>query len=285
MDYVEQQHLSFYFPGARHMSHRLALVNEWAVPAYNYSFRGNSRGFLFREVLTELRWAPGEKVVKFGNVASILQQGSYTAPTLELRAVKSLNPEYDYIKAEGTFSYNLNLRQAGNIIWQTTAGNYFGSIIPYYKLYAFRGNGNAWSFSGSSVGNYFAQPHTFNTQDLNEFTATRYATLSAQWNIPNNRFPSKNWNPDFQLWTMSGWGQLLIPVTDHVTDFPLRAPTKGYFETGLAINNLFPRSWYKYLSSIRFVGVGVFSRFQPDEAWSPGRSLSIKLTLGLGILQ
>lgn len=255
MDYTTRHQASLYFTSLRSLNHSIRARHEWVRPAYGYSY-ADASAFKFSELQTELRWAPREQFRREGR--SLYSLGSrwpvcILRLTLGLEGV--LESGYSYQKLEASVSQQRRLSGWLEVHYQANAGILQGAL-PYPRLYVFHANGEP---------NFIAEGNAFNTMFFNDFAATRYAVGYLHFQIVNQRFPGKKYNPDLRLVFNGGIGDLRGQQAPdaHGGNLRLRAPEQGYAEAGFALINLMPRPAVKLVSTLQFLGFGLYLRMGP----------------------
>lgn len=247
-----------------------SFQREWVVPMFDYQYihtrqeniKVTSNEFRFTETSIGIRYAYGEKFIK--NTRSIISLGT-SHPVIWISYTRGFNGlsggEYDYhrvnLKVQKTFSFKYLgktsvLLQSGIV----------SSKMPYPGLF------NALSDYSSFS---FYSPNSFATMRMNEFAADRYAVLFLSHNFGNLVYRSKHFNPEPELVTNIGFGQLANPG-DH-TGLSVRGYENGYFESGILLNNLLN------LGIVR-LGVGGFYRYGSYAFPGWKDNATIKISLG-----
>ncbi|MBX3101979.1 MAG: carboxypeptidase-like regulatory domain-containing protein [Bacteroidetes bacterium] len=252
MDYSTQHQVSLFFSSLGNLNHRFSLLQDRVRPAYTYFYKDRNV-FSFTEAIAELRWAPSEKFRREGRTLySLGSKWPVCIARLTLGVEGLLGGEYAYQKAEISVSQQRRLSGWLSLNYQVNAGVLQGAL-PYSRLYIFHANGEP---------NFIAEGYAFNTMFFNDFTASRYAVGYLHFQLVNQRFPGKKYNPDIRLVCNGGWGSLQGQQAPdaHAGDIPLRAPELGYWETGVALINLMPRPAVKLVSTLQFLGFGLYLR-------------------------
>lgn len=170
---------------------------------------------------------------------------------------------------EGDFDYNridLNIKKSfytnylGRTSFSLMAG-YVDSDIPYTDL--FNGNGSWRTFT-------IYAPGSFATMRMNEFLSSRYIALYVVHDFENLLLKRDGFNPEFAIATHIGFGDLDHPESQYNVNF--KTMEKGYYESGLLINNLLNLRIYK-------IGIGAFYRFGPYSFSNAWDNVGLKFTL------
>ncbi|MCU0354555.1 MAG: DUF5686 and carboxypeptidase regulatory-like domain-containing protein [Cytophagales bacterium] len=164
-----------------------------------------------------------------------------------------LNGEYSYRRFFLKIDHSLSKRYFGQTDFQVSVGGIFGNA-PYPLL-------NIGQGSFGERLNFVYAPNTFQTMRLYEFAADRYAYLFLKHNFGSLLFKpkSKYVRPEINLVQSIGWGDLTNRNRHEGIAFD--TPRRGYFESGLLVNNLL-RIEYLDLYYIG-LGGGAFYRYGP----------------------
>ncbi len=114
-------------------------------------------------------------------------------------------------------------------------------------------------------------PYSFATMRMNEFLSDRYVHLFFSHDFGKLLPGGKYFQPEFALVTHIGFGSLSHPEWHHGLTF--QTMEKGFYESGLLINNLVR------LQPFSKLGLGTFYRYGPysfDEVW---KNFGYKLTI------
>jgi hypothetical protein len=268
MDYTDRHKLEFFATLPRTLYHRFAALREETRPAYQDKYSYNGRNyFQFFELQYGFRWAPGEQLTQEGNYLF----NNSLKPILEGRATFGiagvLGSRYAYQKYELAFSHTVRIRKVGRFEYLLTGGWLEGDM-PYSKLYVYRGNGNA--YTGSPTRTVWGDSYAYNTMEFARFTADRYANLFLSFTFYNRRFPTKKWSPSLRVLSSIGWGLLRQNLSKHRFDnsdkphfFPMQAPERGYYESGLRLSKLFPDALTRFIPPINSLAIGFYYRYGP----------------------
>lgn len=170
-------------------------------------------------------------------------------PKITLKAVKGIKgifeSDYDYYRFQLNLAQDFKIRGLGelnlNLINGMTLGN-----VPMTLSQSLAGTGRNWTIS---------VPNTFQTMLPAEYFSDSYSSLFLQFAF----LPIKNktsWTePQFVIHSAVGYGEM-SNRTDHQL-FDFKTPDKGYYESGLVIDNLLK-------SNFVGIGAGVFYKYGPD---------------------
>jgi hypothetical protein len=251
MDRTVNRQVSF---GSRIFNYARAEVSfnrSFIVPRYDYSYITKRSGdisvstdhFNFTEIGLTVRYAYGEKFVK--NARSLVSMGG-ADPEVFVYAGHGYKGfaggEYEFnrilVKVRKSFSYKY---------FGKTSLTFFSGMtdrdLPY--CYLFNTLSNFGKFS-------FYAPQSFATMRMNEFAADRFAAIFLTHSFGTLLYKSEHFRPIPELVTNFGIGTVTHP--ENHQGLEVKGYEKGYFESGLVINNLLSMSF------IRF-GLGVFYRY------------------------
>lgn len=175
-----------------------------------------------------------------------------------------LNGQFTYTKYEAKFNYYFPTRSLGltNI---TLQGGYINNVIPATDLFTGK---SSYSFIGLYA------PGSFQTMRSGEFLSDRYVSLFLQQDFQTNVIRWGKFQPNFVFVTNIGWGAISHPEVH--TGMTFKSMNKGYFESGLIINNIIAK---KFFGIARLgIGAGAFYRYGPYAFSNPVDNLSIKVT-------
>ncbi|MCS7073273.1 MAG: hypothetical protein NZ108_02280, partial [Bacteroidia bacterium] len=91
------------------------------------------------------------------------------------------------------------------------------------------------------------------------------------WQLPNHRFPSRKYSPEPSFLYNISWGGLRDSSSKHF-GIIVGGPEKIYQEVGIGITHLFPEPIARKISSLRFLGIGLYYRigaYQTENNWYP----------------
>lgn len=242
-------------------------------PAYNYTFTHNGEShhfFTTFETGFQIRFAFRENYTQV-NDATVVTSIAY--PQINLHVSRSLrgplDGEYDFFKAELAMDHQFTIRGFGQSTWKLTSGVLQGDV-PYPFLFNGRGSNYDHSFVNSlMVSNYFQ------TMGLYEFVSDRYAYLFFSHNFGRLTGTHKYFRPELSLIHNMGIGSLRQPSLHQQITFSTME--KGFFESGLVINNLFR---FKYVNILYWgIGAGIFYRYGSYQFAETDKNISAKLSM------
>ena len=176
---------------------------------------------------------------------------------------------FTYSRYELAASFQVKHRPKGITRLSINAGMVEG-VAPYGQLYTGRG---AREVTGAYVDGFFQ------TMDLYEFTASQYASVFFHHNFGSFLYDSRFSKPELILYQHAGVGLLKHKQVHTVTEFELNDFRKGFYESGLGLNNLLR---WKY-ANVAYYGLGgsLFYRYGPYQYDSTGKNLVFRLTFNI----
>ncbi|MTI32351.1 DUF5686 family protein [Xanthovirga aplysinae] len=242
-------------------------------PTYTYTYdseefsKGNS--FYFTEFKLGISYRRGEKLLELGQKQLLY---GFKSPMVNLQLTKGmpqlLNGDWDYWKVDFSFQHAFPLRGLG----KSKLGIFGGWIsghVPYSRLYGGMGGGR---------DNIFLLDNSFQTMDLYEFTNSEYLNVFLQHNFGRLIHRAKYFRPELIFAQNIGYGTL---KHKELHDLPLlRDMEKGYFESGLLLNNLIR---LKYMNMFYFgLGGGAYFRYGEYAHDEFSENMVYKLTFNIG---
>lgn len=277
MDFTEQKEVSVNFRAFRYLTANVAYNQSFRVPRYDYLFLPDrndptetSIGFHSSEIRVKGRYAWKEQLVQeFGQLISDGTKHAviYFAYTRGLKN-RTAFADYDYDKASLGIERTFHIKNLGKTKVLLEAGFLKGNV-PY--PYLFNGNGS------NAKGNYIYIENTFQTMDLYEFLSDRYVNLFFSHNFGSLLFKRPKFQPQLLVVTNIGYGNLSHP--EQHRNIRVKTMEKGFYESGLMINNLLRENYYNivYLG----LGGGAFMRYGSYAYTKPADNLAYKLSLTL----
>ncbi|MCF8369160.1 MAG: DUF5686 and carboxypeptidase regulatory-like domain-containing protein [Bacteroidales bacterium] len=268
MEEVELLNTSIGFRTFKYMNVNLGLSKSMKSNTNDYYFSQDvknekdlSNHFEFTEVSIGLRYAYGEKFIQ--NMRKKISLGT-KYPVLWFQYTRGIEGFLD-----GEFNYNrydikINKSFYTNYIGKTSIrilGGYVDANIPYTNLY----NGNA-SFRQFTL----YAPNSFGTMRMNEFLSNKYVALYFQHDFEKLLLQGKVFKPEFGIATHIAFGWL--DFNDSHSGIDYKTMEKGYYESGLLINNLLNIQIYS-------LGIGAFYRYGPYTFKNGWNNVGAKLTL------
>lgn len=240
-----------------------SFTDEIRKPTYTYKFHSPMHDplnplmgdFHTTELGIGFRYAFGEQFSQIGRGAIITTPPS---PTFSVHVAQGVlyfpEGKTSYTKLNTRFEYNLKTPDLGETFVNFSAGKTWGDV-PYPYLY--NGRGSRANQNLIWVANHFQ------TMGLYEFTSDQYATLFLTHNFGNLLAkPSTKWfRPEPSVFQGISFGNLQNPKAHEGIE--LKTLKKGYFETGLMVDNLYRQRFFNlfYVGA----GIGVFRRWGANQ--------------------
>ena len=161
------------------------------------------------------------------------------------RGINWLNGNFEYIKLTASLADHFQIKWLGRFRYKLVGGM-TGGQAPAFKLY----NGHG---SFGSRFNIYA-PNSFATMRFSEFTADRFVSFFLSQDFTAILFQRDRFFPRVAWINNMGWGWL--NDQDNHRGIYLQTFDKGYFETGLVLDDLLRTLLFNY-------GFGVFYRYGP----------------------
>lgn len=266
-DWNEMYEASLRFRALHHFTFEFFGTQQERTGTDDYRFGITSENvtvlvnhFTVREAGISTRFAFREKFIDL--LGFRISEGT-SWPVLYLDVIKGISADLidpDYLKCNLKISSSLKTKYLGIPALAVHAG-YIKGNLPYSMLYAGRGSLGKWSVS---VRN------TFETMRPNEFLSDRYAALFYAHSY--TFFPGKKFAPTLVLRSAALWGTLSNPASHY--NYPFKVPEKGFYESGLELNNLFKSGFTGF-------GVAGFYRYGPYAGSSFKSNTALKLSLNL----
>lgn len=278
-DSLRQWRLDWAFRMGKHTTVTVSLTDESRQPTYGYRFRAldyeNMPMMAFRttELSLGFRYAFNEQFAQVGQGSIVAQAPSPVWSVQVIRGVMNrlLGGQYDYTKLNTRYEQLIRHRRFGETYINATAGILWGKL-PYPYLYNGRG--------ARSEANVIWVANHFQTMGLYEFTSDRYATLFVTHNFRNLLGkPRVGWfRPEPSVVQGIGYGGLRSPEQHEGT--PIRTLERGFFESGLLVDNLYRQR----LANVAYLGLGVgaFYRWGPNAHASSTDNWAYRLVWTIG---
>ena len=268
MDKTQNQEIKISFRTLKYLKVNLALNNTKKTPGYLYNYLFNpgnpnilKTDFYFSDLSLGLRYAYKEKFIK--NAYNKMSLGT-NFPVIFFKYTKSLNNfldgEYSYDRFDFKLKKSVYTKYLGKTSVTINAG-YINGDVPYCNLY--NGHGSYRFFS-------IMAPNSFATMRMNEFVSNKYFALFFSHDFGKLLFKTPKFQPEFAIVSNFAFGNL-NNANRHL-GVPVKTLNKGYFESGLLINNLLNMQIYN-------LGVAAFYRYGPYTFDNFHDNISLKITL------
>lgn len=266
MDKTLNQQINISFRTLKYLDVNLALDNTKKTPGYSYLFKPENSNYLksnfyFTDLSLGLRYAYNEKFVRSAH--NDISLGT-KYPILYFKYTKSLNNfldgEFDYDRYDFQIKNSFYTKYFGRTSVLINAG-YINGDVPYCNLY--NGHGSYRFFN-------ILATNSFSTMRMNEFVSNKYFALFLTHDFGKLLFKTPKFQPEFALVTNLAFGDLKNKNSHFGVD--VKTLNKGYFESGLLINNLLNMQIYT-------LGVGAIYRYGPYGFDNFHDNISLKLTI------
>ncbi len=273
MDQTREVEASAAFRALKYLTAQTYLIHSTIIPTNGYGYslnEGNPQVLLTRFYLTEtgirLKYAFKETFMKTprGNEFSMGTVYPVIYYNLAL-GVTGLRGDFNYRRSELKITKVFTTRTFGDTRLALVAGMVTGDV-PYSKLYV--GMGSYKSFT-------LEAEHSFGTMRFNEFLSDRFLALFLKQDFGKLLFkPRGKFQPEIAFVQNMGFGELRN--AGHHENISFKTMGKGYFESGLLINNIFRIQILRY-------GFGVMYRYGSYAFPETMDNFAFKLTLQLNM--
>jgi hypothetical protein len=233
-------------------------ITDDNVKLYSSQFNLTETGFT-------LRYAPGEKLVRTQNREMRLG-GFY--PVFWLRVTKGwdnvLGGNIAYTRYDASVEKTFRIQNVGDLSINTIAG-LVPQDVPLSLLYNAKGT-NTLDYSKKWIGITVA--NTFETMRINEFNHSQFLAVHLRHNFKQLLVKRKNFKPNFILVSSMLWGKMNNTQSHKIVG---KAATKGYYESGVQINNLLKINFTS-------LGIGVFYRYGPEHLAGTINNFAFKIS-------
>lgn len=264
-DSLKQIKAELNFRALKYATFSVSFTDEFRKPTYAYTYHNPMhdprspmmKDFHTSEIGLGFRYAFGEQFSQVGRGSIIT---TLPSPIFALHLAQGVLyfPEGKtyYTKLNVRVEYTINTPNFGQTFLNLTAGKTWGEV-PYPYLY----NGRGGKAEG---GNLIWVANHFNTMGLYEFTSDQYTNLFLTHSFGSLLSkPKTEWfRPDISVFQGVAYGSFTNNNNAHVgIDF--KTLEKGYFESGLMVDNLYRKRFMKlfYVGA----GIGIFRRWGTNE--------------------
>lgn len=270
-DYSTQINASFQ-TRIKYLQLKLNLKNDNRSPQYDYSFLLDNNWvntFEITEIGAEIRFAFKEKYIW-----QLKQKIPIEAkwPVLTIGYKKGLKGvfggELDYDKLWVQLDYKYHFPKLGESKIRVEAGKVWGNV-PYSYLFAGAGG---WSSSMP-----FIVENRFNTMSPNQFTNNEIISAYYSHNFGTRLLSTTNWKPKFMITQAFGIGNLTNRYAHK--DITLTDMNKGYYESGLVINDIFRYNFFNFFYA--GLGGGIFYNYgyYSSNSWKKNMKLKFNISI------
>ena len=274
MDSVETYKLDISLRPITFSEVHLGLQREVRNPTYAYHYSSESipdSSFTITAATVQVRYSVGERYTQIRDskiVTGLEWPQFYISATRSFRGL--WDGEYEFTKIEARIDHRFRLGGFGRTTFSVHTGIAHGKI-PYPYLF----NGRGTRLSGF---NYLWINNYFQTMGLYEFAGDRYVYLFFNHDFGRIVNPKhKTFRPELSLIHNMAYGELRN-VDEH-QNLPFGTLEKGFYESGLLINNIL-RFTYAKLFYMGFGG-GAFYRYGPYALSEPVDNFAWKFALTL----
>ena len=250
MDKTEKREAFINFSVLRYLKGEIGLSQIRKDVTNDYAYGANSENvtvlmnkFNFTELTLGLCYSYKEKFIK--TLRYNISQGT-KYPIIWFNYIRGFNNFLDgafaYDKFELKIKKSFYIKTIGTPSIQLQAG-YIAGDLPYCNLY--NGIGSYRQFT-------IEAPNSFATMRMNEFLSNRYTALFFTHSFGKLLFRIKKFSPEFAIATNVCIGDLNNINKHFNIDF--KTLNKGYFESGLLINNIINTGFYG-------LGIGAYYRY------------------------
>jgi len=276
MDYREGVEASFYFRFLRNIQLRPFVAVYEITPGYNYNFVNEEGTALSRfnlfNVGAQMRWTYKEKYAEFNGRRSLVESRYpvfYAAYFRGLSVAKLGNIEYQKVVAG--LEANVFIKGLGRSRFDIQAG-WTDRALPFSLLFNGRG-----SFQ-PDLGIYTR--NSFQTMDVTEFISSQF--IYAFWTHNFGRIraiKSERIRPEVKICQSVGFGSLR--AIDRHIGIPISTMEKGYYESGLMLDNLLCMK----AANMAYIGLGIgaFYRYGPYGFRAIGQNFAFKISLAASL--
>jgi len=269
MDLIEKYEVSFSFLSFQYLQTQIFYNQSYITATDNYTYETNpavfENNFTFNEIGVQFRYAYNEKFLQ--TLKSKYTMGT-NYPIFYGNITKGtdwLDGEYEYTKFEAKITKEFTFKTIGKTSIAATGGLIEGEV-PLTKLY--NGHGSYESFTLESE-------NSFGTMRMGEFYADRFLSFYFKHDFGNRLIKTKWFSPKFAIVTYYGLGSLSNKAK-HNKSTPIKSFDKGYYESGLLINNILNQSYIGF-------GFGLFYRYGPYTFFKTADNFAYKLTMTIGL--
>jgi len=260
----------FIFRAFRYLKAKIFGAYSYDIVTNGYEFAPNEdcnfqNEFTHAQTGIRLKYAFKEKFAssEFG----LISLGT-KYPVIYFNFIKGtdwFNSDVEYTKYEMMLTKSFLIRNLGETSLTVKAA-YTGNDIPYIYLY----NG----YGSRSEQFTLEAQNTFATMKMNEFLSSEMVYLFFRHNFKSLLFKTKWFKPQIAIVTNAGWGDLKYKNSHKNLQF--KTMRKGYFESGLTINNIFKYNKQSY-------GFGVYYRYGSYAFENPTDNFAYKISFALDL--
>ncbi len=264
MDKVDQFETGINFRLFDYVRSNLSVLKSQNESAFFYRFNGELHpSYNITELRAGFKYTYGEKYLKVRD-RKISLGSQYPRLWVQYgRGTRDMfSGDLEYNKYDVKLEYEKVFLGLGTMNLQITAGM-VDNDIPYYLLYNGKGSREVGAVAHNS----------FETMSYNEYLSSKYVSLFYTQQFGKLNFVRfKNYTPSIEFIQGIGYGTLDHPDSHLGIDY--KTMEKGYFESGISINQLV---MFKTLYIRSGFGVAFFYRYGPDASTKFTDNAFIKL--------
>jgi hypothetical protein len=250
MHYNEMKYVALGFRSLKYFKWNIGLSEEYKVIPYSYGYESPVASYsnLFTHyntasVIASCRFAYKEKFLK--NARTQISLGT-DYPVVFFQFAHGidnlLDGEFNYNRYDLKIIHSVYIKYLGKSSITVNAG-FIDNDVPYTDLF------NAMS-SFRQFTIYV--PNSFATMRMNEFVSDQYVSIFYTHDFGSLLYRSKKFEPRIAIATNAGFGSLRHP--EKHTLINVNTMEKGFFESGLLLNNLLKLPMYS-------IGLGAYYRY------------------------
>lgn len=264
MDRVERSKASLNLRLLRYLTvdGGIEMVNKSVTTAYRFG-DGLQQSFKFTNAVASFRWAPGEKLIEsFGRYRPKKRNRSFVVNATVTKGLNNLlDGNFDFLRTDVMADYKFRVRNIGNTHIRLATGFVDGQV-PITEMYFGRAGYNDKNVS-------IVTPFAFETMRYNEFFGSEYAALFFRHDFASLLYRTEKWKPQILLITNVYFSRISNPSIHKI--LPLQPANKGFYESGIQVNNIFKVNFAGY-------GAGVFYRYGPYSSGEFLKNIVAKLS-------
>ncbi len=269
MDLIEKYEVSFSFLSFQYLQTQIFYNQSHITSTNDYTYEKSPTVFIndftFNEIGLQFRYSYNEKFLQTLKAKYSMGTDYPIFYGNIIRGTNWLDGEYEYTKIEAKITKRFKFKTLGKTSLAATGGLIEGEA-PLTKLY--NGHGSYISFSIESE-------NSFGTMRLGEFYADRFLSFFFKHDFGNILIKTEKFSPKFAIVTNYGIGSISNKAK-HNTGIPVKSFDKGYYESGLLINNILNQSFIG-------LGFGLFYRYGPYTFLKTADNFAYKMSLTIGL--
>ena len=250
MTYINEITANIQFRSIKHLKMNFLSRNSIRKNTSIYYYVNGSnidepeKEYHFQEIGVQLKYSPNESLAYLAG--ELISSNPNNTPVIYfnlLKGYKSRLSDFNYLKMEVKMVVNFLTKSFGLTSFEIVGGKVIGDL-PYFMLY--NGHESYYDFDVETA-------NSFQTMRMNEFLSDEFVSVHYRQDFGSLIFKAKKFKPKIILTTSAAFGQLQKPELHHSIDF--KTMEKGYFESGLVLNNII------MLNRFMGFGLGIFYRY------------------------